>query len=585
MIFSNVIEKEKIREIQLEVLELLANSLKRSFGPMGSNTMITKRGMLNKYTKDGWSILQDIYLKGVFESAVVSDIKDIVRNVIVEFGDNSTSAIILCYLLYKELVKLEETSNSTPYEIINNFKEAVDNISKRILKNGKECTLEDIYNISYTATNGNEEIAEMLRAVYEKYGMNVFIDVSCSVSKDTLVKEYDGLTLRSGYADSAYVTDSKKNIASVPNPRIYVFDDSIDTPGMIALFDAIISKNIYTPLMSKPVGKVIPTVILCKKISRDMSGIIKSLVETMQNMPEGNKIPFLMVANITDDEELDDIAMLCGCPHIKRYINKEVYEADVKAGKAPTVQNVETYYGTCELVESDTMTTRIKSPKKMLEKDGSRSQTYNSLVENLEGQLRKWKEEGQDVSDVGRLKRRINSLKANMVEIFVGGIATADRDSLRDLVEDAVLNCRSAAMNGVGAAANFEGYWAARDLYLNDVYDQSVVGDKSYLKGYYKCIMNAYYDIIEILIKTCLKSSTSDDIGMIVDKSLNEKKAYNLRTNSFDGLILTSIKSDVASLEAISRILTIMLTCNQVLLEDPVMSAPYLDNQFNNAIK
>ena len=38
----------------------------------------------------------------------------------------------------------------------------------------------------------------------------------------------------------------------------------------------------------------------------------------------------------------------------------------------------------------------------------------------------------------------MQSLKANMIELNIGGITIADRDEAKDLVDDAVKSCRSA---------------------------------------------------------------------------------------------------------------------------------------------
>ena len=60
-----------------------------------------------------------------------------------------------------------------------------------------------------------------------------------------------------------------------------------------------------------------------------------------------------------------------------------------------------------------------------------------------------------DASAEERAKRRLNCFRGNMIDILVGGITLADRDNLKASVEDAVLNCRSASINGVGFGANF----------------------------------------------------------------------------------------------------------------------------------
>lgn len=567
MIFTNRVKKEKVREVQLEVLQELSDALVCSFGPMGSNTLILKENMLNKYTKDGFSILQEVKVKGMLEDSVIKDVKDIVRNVITEFGDNSTSAVLLCNLVFQKMIEMENEKDERPSDIERNFKMAVEMIKDEILSHGRDCTLEDIYNIAYTSSNGNEEVAQNLRNIYEEHGMDVFIDVNVSPSKNTLLKEYNGLTIRSGYSDNAYVNVPSDNKAIIKNPNIYVFDDPVDNQTMMSMFDAIISKNIYEPYRNGE--EVVPTVILCKHISRDMSSTIRGLVEFMYNTDAANRVPFLLVSNIIDEAELDDIAMLCGCPLIKKYIDRDAFNAAVERGEAPTAANVELFCGTCEQVEADAVKTKFITPSKMTDENGELSTTYTALVSNLTAALDKMRDDGLDVSEIGAMKRRINSLKANMVEYFVGGISMSDRDSVRDLVEDSVLNCRSAATYGVGYAANFEGYRASYDIISKCKKDDP-------LYKYYECIRSAYFDITELLYSTAIDNSGTDVLE-IIDRSINtEHMPINLRTGKFDGKVLTSIMSDVIVLEAMSKIITIMFTCNQTLLQNPLVNN-YID--------
>ena len=113
----------------------------------------------------------------------------------------------------------------------------------------------------------------------------------------------------------------------------------------------------------------------------------------------------------------------------------------------------------------DALTTRIIGPKMMYEDDGKTyTEFFNNYIQQLQTTLDKYEETKEELVKIGNLKRRINILKANMVDLYVGGIGVADRDALRDSVEDAVLNCRSAAKEGVGHAANFEGLSAFNKL-------------------------------------------------------------------------------------------------------------------------
>ena len=556
MIISNVVGKEKLRQVQLETLDFLKDCLISSFGPKGSTTTIFKDNMLTKYTKDGHSILSDIQMRGVIERSVKQDLEDITRHIVKTVGDGTTSAIILSDLIFKELMEMETTRS--PYEIVEDFKSAVEVIKKNIVIQKRETTPEDIYNIALISTNGNVEVATNLKNIYQEFGMEVFVDVAISNTTENILKSYDGMTLSSGYSDTAYI-NNEKGTCELRNPRIYAFEDPIDTPEMISLFERIILNNIFEPAVDATQQmSVIPTVIMAPHISRDMGTYMDKIITAMyeyDKMDAKNiKPPFLVITNIYDTDLYYDITRMCNCKVIRKYIDPKIQEKDIVSGLAPTLENVVDFYGSCDVVVSDLSKSKFINPKLMFNEDGEYSVSFKTLVEFLENELAVAYQENEDITVTGKLKRRINSLKANMVEYLVGGVSMSDRDSLRDLVEDAVLNCRSAAVDGFGFGANYEGLRASE-------FNRTENGIEMF-----DLINRAYRELSVILYKTSIKDEqTSIDI---VEESLMRCCPYNLKTNSFDNEVLCSIQTDIVVLDAISKIITLMFTTNQFLCPD-----------------
>ena len=564
---TNIVSAEKLREVQLDTLKTISETIAASFGPMGSNTLILKEGSLTKYSKDGFTLLKEMKFLGVIEEAVRSDMEDILRNIIKEFGDNSTSASILAYLIFKELVEISDNNDDNPYTVIRHFREAVKNINEVILADASTCTPEDMYDIAYTSTNGNEELAKYVQAIYEKYPMDVYVDVLTSTGKDFMIKELDGLTLSAGFMDTCFINNKAKNTSVIRNAHIYYFEDPIDTPEMAGLFDAIIDNNIINPIKSGSISNIVPTVILCPKFSRDYSSTIEMMVNFMHNNDINNRPPLLIVTNIYDAATVNDIIHICGCPIIKKYIDPNMQKSDIEKGLAPDASTVCNFYGEAEEVEATSTTTKFINPKKMYEinENGERveSKEFTALIDFLQNEIERQKAEaGPTVNEIGLLTKRLRALKSNMVELYVGGISPAERDSAKDLLEDAILNCRSAAKYGYGAGANWEGLMASTKML-----DSTDINDPLY--NYYMVIYNAYVEISTMLYETVYTKSYSADL---VQESLEQGGPLNLRTGEFDGKVISSIRSDVAVLDSLARIMTIMFTCNQALLQNPVVN-------------
>lgn len=551
---NNIIKKDTLRQIQKETLNTLKECLVNSFGPMGSNTIISQTG---QYTKDGHSILDAIMLVGPIECQVKDNIRDITRDTVKKVGDGTTSAVILANAMFNKLNEMEV--EKTPYDIIRDIKRAVEILGEEIESRKQEFTIEDVKRITMIATNGNKQITDMLYEIYKEYGIDVYIDVTISMTEETMVKIYDGMTLDTGYSDPIFA-NAEQNKCRVPNATVYQFDDPIDTPEMANFLDKIVMENIIGPLNSGRLETLVPTVIMAPKISRDMCPYMERLCDTLAKVDPMNRPPFMIIVNIRQGSKYADIGTLCGCKPIRKYINPEQQQNDIEMGIAPTLDNITTFGGQCELVEATPDSCKFVNPKRMYNEDGEYTEVFNNLIKYLETELDRVKEEG-NINKIGDVKRRIQSLKANMVELLVGGVTIADRDADRHLIEDAVLSCRSAAKSGYGYACNFEGYRAA-DRFCKLVANGEAGKELDELGYMFDVIKHAYEEVLETLYDV-------SKVNVKPVEVLENGCPFNVKTKEFDQNIIGSIEADKVILEAISKIVSLMITSNQFLCNAP----------------
>jgi hypothetical protein len=401
----------------------------------------------------------------------------------------------------------------------------------------------------------------------------VNIDVSISNDPFTKIKEYDGLTINEGYSDPAYINNINKGTAEIHNAKVYHFADPVDTPQMISYFEKILIDNIFTPVQEGT--DLVPTVIVCPILSRDGNGLLSKLVEILHQYDVKNmqtqKPEVLIITNIlgTDEGIAADICRLCNTKSIRKYINDDVEKHDQETGNAVSMETIHEFAGYCELVVADEQKTKFINPDDI--KNGE-SKIYNGLINFLKSEVKKAQDNNEDHLTLGRIKKRLNCLEANMIEFMVGGISVSDRDSLRDLVEDAVLNCASAAENGVGRAANFEGLSAIYKLYtedaeFTDIEKQIII---AILKAYYKAAYILYGSVIEgDKIDDIIARSIANDMPFNVIDLFN---ATNLDEVKAGDDVLCSIKTDSVILDAISKIITMMVTSNQCVLQSTTIN-------------
>lgn len=563
MIQSNIVSEDKVRSVQRDTLNVISNALVKSFGPNGSTTGIIKNMDKNginiavEHTKDGYTIMSNIQFLNPIERSVQDLLTDLTRYVVKEVGDGTTSAVVLCNAVFEQLCNNASIANCPAADTIYKFTEVISKVKEEINKMGRECTVDDIYEIALISTNNNEEIAGIIREIYKKYDMNVFIDVGTSNQVFNVVKEYDGMTLDTGFANVCMVNDAEKNTASVRNPRIYCFNDPIDTPEMLTLLDTILYSNIMRCYERGSVYEPVPTVIFCKQISPDTSSYFESVVKLMNAVPN---VPLLIVSDIHQHYIYEDIAQMCGAKFIKKYLNPDLQQKDIDAGLAPTTETILEFCGSAELVVADEYKTKIIRPKAMYNEDGTYSDAYNTQLKYLEAQIKKATNEDAGVMEIQKAKRRYNSFKGNMVDLLIGGIALSDRNNLKASVDDAVLNCRSAAINGVGYGANYMAFSV-----LHKMKDEATA-ENGKNNVFVDILCDAYDKLVSILYNKTGEAEKKE----LIDKLLENKCPLNIRTNEYDQKVLSSIKTDTSILDTINRILMLMFTSNQYLVQTPM---------------
>lgn len=577
---SNVVSGDRLKEVQLSTLKELSEYLAKTYGPMGSYTELvlgnTPDASYSKYSKDGLTVLKHIYYDQPIETTIQSEIEEICRYVDKTVGDGTTSAVILSYYIFKSMLDIQKKHKVMPRMLMQRFTALLDIIKSNIEKDKKEITMEDIYDIAMVSTNGNKEVSDCIYQIYQEHGFDVDITVSISNDTDNKVKEYDGITIDEGFSDRAYVNNLTNGTVEIHNAHVYFFADPADDVTMISLFEKILRDNILGPISNK--REPIPTVIMCPRLSRDSMGMLQMVVSTLYQYDAQNitnqKPPVLIVTNYlgADEGVAYDISRLCGAKEIHKYINPEHEKNDIEAGLAATLENVHEFAGYAELVVADENRTKFINPKAMVETPA----VYDSLIQFLESSIIQATNNNEEKIIINRLKQRLRRLKTNNVEYFIGGIAISDRDSLRDLVIDAVRNCRSAATHGVGRAANYEGLLHTLVLYCDcrsDVLYMNTL-HMDILKG----IFQAYWEATKILYGTVSDNpeeliTESIRVGHPIDVARYASGVPLDKMKDEDGFnIRCSIRTDIEVLNAIEKIVGLMVTSNQCILQSTTLN-------------
>jgi chaperonin GroEL len=586
---SNIVPKDVLREVQLETIERIANALANSYGPSGSTTLIRKgddvKGSgVTAYTKDGHSILGSIKFNKPIEMSILDDLKDITRNTVKTVGDGTTSAVILSYEIFRALNEIiSDHANFTEKAVVAELQKVVKDITTIIENSKQKPTIDKIYQIALTSTDGNEEVASSIREIYEQFGLGVYIDVGISNTTNHMVKTYEGLTIDGGYFNPCFINRAKDAVSELQNPNIYIFEDPIDNNYTLNLCYKIVEQNLIVPLTKYNTlvqqgnqteadaviaNELKATAIITPTFGRDIRSQMDSIIDMMSSSKIEQRAPLTIITGMTDVDRLADLAAMTGAKTIKKYVDPEVQKSDVEKGIAPTLDNVATEFGgKAELLVADTKTTKVINPELMFvnDEEGKRvfSSEYNNLLASLEAQLAQLDTVKESATEVNVLRRRIQSLKCNMVDYLIGGVSYTDRDALKDAVEDAVLNCRSAAKEGIGYAANFEGLRAAHEVaeVTSNLSPIREAVSNAVFKAYANTVARIYVDYMAV------EDIEQDDL---IKALIERNKPIDVTGN--DREVLSSIKTDPTTLQAIVDIVGLMFKTNQFLCPIPDMN-------------
>lgn len=589
-LISNVVRKKAFRDVQLQTIIQIAEYLIKSAGPNGSNTCITKYCNTTDpsdpnaiiantvYSKDGKTILENIKFLDSIENAIVDELRTIAAHLVSVVGDGTTSVIMLSSIIFASFVEKEDKLNKKPFQIIRDFKAVAEEVKSLISEASRETTLEDIYKIALISTNGNEEIAKLIRDTYEQCGLNTHISIGYSNSENTIIKSYEGLTINSGYLSSKFINNPEKFTCELRKPRVYAFESAVINVEMMSLFNKIIEDNVFIPAQEGRQEDIIPTVILCNTLSVDLTPVVRNLEMIMSKCDANNahhaKPPVLIITDISMDDTFGDLVTLLGCGDklIRNYINPSELKKQQDVGLAPTIDNISTeWYGTCDEVIASASDTRFINPDLMHIKDEQGeyvvdendnyklSSVFNGLITEIKSTLNSMIKENAKESKIIEMRKRLNSLETNMVELLIGGISTTDIEATKHLAEDAVLNCRSAIKDGCGYGANFEGLRAVR-LLKTKIEPNS---DKMYIID---ILDAAYTSLLKQLYETCM---STEEAETEVETSIYRDMPINLVSMEYDGNVLSSIMTDQCILDSIAKIISVMFTANQAIVSDP----------------
>lgn len=589
---NNVITEEEYR-LRINLLfEDVSNTLSKTLGPYGATSVLDKVGDV-MLSKDGWQVLKKLAYMDEVQNTLLGLIVKIAHQVVMRVGDGSTTSVVGANQLLKQLDDIAKKTNLRPKQLLDTLEEVVGDICDKIqeiaVPINKEGNLDEIYKLALVSTNGDHNIAEMIRTIYLETG-NPAIEFNKSKSNFTTYEVLKGYKLQfMTYIDRIFVNNDN-GTCNVKKPIILMFNHKLEQD----YFESIIQPAIKVAInKGKRLVVVAPYYdsFLLQRFARDLSLEFKAT--------KSSTVVYTK-ASLMDDHRADlfnDFAALCGCTIVNESTALDVLKGELEF-------KAEDYLGEVEeldIGEQSTFATGfIKKDEGMLEileKDAiSKYQDLHQAAENS----------STITEALVNAKQRMSKLKGNMGIINVGGSTELAKLANYDLVEDAVKACESAYLFGVTPGQTIGIQTAISELRFECVDEIKLL--------FLEAISNAYKGVTKILLENKFKEQIphyimnklvyesvarqavidiekteiefvellgADDLSLI-DGNLLQRLLYkvekffgikdidsivkpeaHIKELAFDDSIINSCKTDIEVLRATAGIVGLLLSSNQ----------------------
>lgn len=490
--------------------EKLENIVASTLGPKGHNVIISDGGVRPLITKDGATVSSKTDSDDPFEKIGMQLIKDVVSKVDSVAGDGTTTTTIYSTNLLKEtndLINLGVDPNEVRKGIDAATKEAVESLEKHAVKT------DDIAAVAHVATNGSNELVDLLVEAYSSIGENGSVVLADSYKRDgsSYVEVSKGIDWEGGIPSSLFITNSAEDTAVVEDPLIMVVATGVQD---------------LEPLM--------PYIDITRKLERNFVVVAPYFEPKLFSKAASEGVLLLMspgtsFRHIDLHEALMDLAVTIG--------TKVVPDLESAQNVVP---DVEKDLGHAKLIVASVKSTKITQVDELEEE---KAEQYEAYIEKLKAAIGEDSELAQ--ASIESLKERIARLSGGIATVHVGGLTPEEKEEKIALVQDAQNSIRSALDYGILPGGGTALLKVAQEL-ADKKHDFS---SEAMRKGY-----EAVLKVMRLLAKRLVASVKPEDYQYIVQQVAHEKDfwaGYNVRTEQIEDLKSSKI-FDSAAIEILA---------------------------------
>jgi len=408
---KNIVFDEAARQSLKKGIEKVANAVRITLGPKGSNVVLDKGFGAPTITNDGVSIAKEVELEEKLENLGAELVKEAADKTNDVAGDGTTTAIILATSIINNGLKYL-TAGANPLSI----QRGVNKAAKAIIEGLKNIshkveTHSDIVNVA-TISSRDVEIGNLIAEVIKEVGKDGVVTVEESKTFGLSKEVVKGLQFDRGYVSPYMITNPEKMEAVLEDPYIVITDLKISAIGeILPLLDKILQtgKKDILIIADDITGEALATLIVNK-----LRGILNVVAVKAPGFGDTRK------------EQLTDIAIVTGGKVISEELGLKLDKANMEdLGQARRV-----------VIDKDKTT--------IVEGKGDKEE-----IDKRVKQIKKELEITESEFDKEKLQERLAKLAGGVAVIKVGAPTEVEQKEKQNRVDDAVRATKAALEEGI----------------------------------------------------------------------------------------------------------------------------------------
>ncbi|MEK7519754.1 MAG: chaperonin GroEL [Patescibacteria group bacterium] len=408
---KQIIFDEDARHALKRGVDKLANTVRVTLGPKGSNVVLEKSYGSPVITNDGVTIAKEIELPDKLENIGAAIVKEVSSKTNDVAGDGTTTAAILAQAIITEGMK-NVTSGVNPLGLKRGIEKGVAAVVAELAKLAKPVSKrEEIAQVA-TISAQDPQIGELIGEIIDVVGKDGVITVEESQSFGVSKEIVEGMQFDRGYVSAYMITNGDRMEAVYNNAKILITDKKISSLQEIL------------PLLEKLAQSGSKELVI---IADDVDG--EALATLVVNKLRGTFNTLAIKAPGFGDrkkEMLEDIATVTGGTVIAEDRGMKLQSADLAA------------LGTARKVIATKDNTTIVGGK-------GKKQDIEQRVKQIRTQI----EQSTSEFDKEKLQERLAKLSGGVAVVKVGAASEVEQKEKQYRIEDAIAATKAAAEEGI----------------------------------------------------------------------------------------------------------------------------------------